>query len=402
MRELTKQQARQFILCKQGLLGKYIFSGKDGAYDYIQQAGCIQYDPVDICGKNAELTLQSRVKGFRKTMLEELLYRDRLLVDYVDKELSIWPAKDWPYFSHYRQRSRMHGDSFPDLAGLEREAISYIRSNGPVSSDTLPIEGEIFWHSSMHWSGNWHAKSKAARSVLEQLYTDGILIIHHKSGSRKFYDLAERYLDASLLDAPCPCADEKELLRWRVARRIGAVGLLWDKNSPAFLGIRMNAEQRRQAFSDLAASGAILPVHIEGIKTQFYCLSKDDPLMQDVLAGRADIKPRLEFLAPLDPLFWDKSLIASLWDFHYSWEIYTPADKRKYGCYTLPVLWGEKFIGRIEASADYKESVLRVRRIWYEPGVRMTKKLRASIERALIRFSAFNNCEVLDYMELQD
>jgi uncharacterized protein YcaQ len=124
--------------------------------------------------------------------------------------------------------------------------------------------------------------------------------------------------------------------------------------------------------------------------------------MQNVLAGRADIKPRLEFLAPLDPLFWDKSLIASLWDFHYSWEIYTPADKRKYGCYTLPVLWGEKFIGRIEASADYKESVLRVRRIWYEPGVRMTKKLRASIERALIRFSAFNNCEVLDYMESQD
>ena len=399
MIELTKSQARRFILCKQGLLGKYRFSGKEGAYAYIRQAGCIQFDPVDVCGKNAELTLQSRVKGFRKTMLEELLYRDRLLVDYADKELSIWAAMDWPYYAPFRERSRMHGAGFPGLAELETEALSYIRSNGPVSSDTLPINGEIFWHSSMHWSGNWHAKSKAARSVLEQLYTDGILIIHHKNGSRKFYDLAERYFDSSLLSAPCPCEDEKAMLCWRVARRIGAVGLLWDKNSPAFLGIPMNAEQRRRTFSDLAASGAILPVHIEGIKTLFYYRSEDDPLMRDVLAESADRKPRLEFLAPLDPLLWDKALIAALWDFRYSWEIYTPADKRKYGCYTLPVLWGERLIGRIEAVADYKEKTLRVKRIWLEPGIRMTKKLRASLDRALIRFSKFNDCKVLEAPE---
>lgn len=73
MEVLTKQQAEQFILAKQGLLGKYRFSGKDGAYDYIRQAGCIQYDPIDVCGKNAELTLQSRIRGFRKKMLNELL-----------------------------------------------------------------------------------------------------------------------------------------------------------------------------------------------------------------------------------------------------------------------------------------------------------------------------------------
>ena len=75
---ITKLQARRFILSKQGLIGKYRFIGKDGAYEYIRQAGCIQYDPVDVCGKNAELTLQSRVKGFQKEMLRELLYKDRL------------------------------------------------------------------------------------------------------------------------------------------------------------------------------------------------------------------------------------------------------------------------------------------------------------------------------------
>lgn len=235
MQTVTNEQARQFILLKQGLLGPHRFIAKDGAYQYVRQAGCIQYDPVDVCGKNAELTLQSRVKGFRKKMLESLLYRDRLLVDYSDKELSIWPCEDWPYFSGYRERSIAHGNSFAGIPELEAVAVEYIRKHGPVSSDTLPVEGTIFWHSSMHWSGHWEKDSLAARSVLEQLYTDGVLLIHHKTGSRKFYDLAEKYLPADLLSAPNPCPDEESFLDWRVLRRIGAVGMLWNRRSDAWL-----------------------------------------------------------------------------------------------------------------------------------------------------------------------
>jgi uncharacterized protein YcaQ len=385
---LTKTQAQMFVLAKQGLLGSYRFSGKEGAYAYVRQAGCIQYDPVDVCGKNAELTLQSRVKGFQKSMLADLLYKDRLLVDYADKELSIWPAEDWPYFLSYRERSRELGDGFPGLAELKQEALAYIRTNGPVSSDTLPIGGKIFWPSSMHWSGNWHKESKAARSVLEQLYTDGTLVIHHKNGSRKFYDLAERHLEPALLTADCPCADDEDLQCWRVLRRIGAVGLLWDRSSPALLGIGVKAEQRKSVFSALESRGAILPARVEGIKPVFYYRTEDEPLMQAVFDETLDQKARMEFLAPLDPLLWDKALVAALWNFHYSWEIYTPADKRNYGYYTLPVLFGSKFIGRIEAVADRNKDVLRVKNIWLEPGVRQTNKLRLSLERTLRRFFA--------------
>ena len=224
MKTITNEHARQFILLKQGLIGAYRFIGKDGAYEYVRQAGCIQYDPVDVCGKNAELTLQSRVKGFKKSMLQDLLYKDRKLVDYADKELSIWPTEDWPYFSLYRVRSHELGDTFDGLGELKEQAFSYIKENGPVSSDTLPIEGEIFWHSSMHWSGNWHKKSQAARSVLEQLYTDGELVIHHKKGSRKYYDLAERHIAGDILNAENPCKDEDDFIAWRVLRRIGAIG----------------------------------------------------------------------------------------------------------------------------------------------------------------------------------
>ena len=390
MTVLTKEQAGQFILAKQGLLGEWRFSGKEGAYAYIRQAGCIQFDPVDVCGKNAELTLQSRVKGFRKSMLADLLYKDRRLVDYADKELSVWPTEDWPYYSSYRERSRALGSTFPEMEELEEEAVSYIRENGPVSSDTLPVDGEIFWHSSMHWSGNWHGKSQAARSVLEQLYTDGTLVIHHKNGSRKFYDLAERHLPASLLGAANPCADEEAFLRWRVLRRIGAVGLLWNKNSAAFLGIDLGADRRRQAFSELERSGAVLPAQIEGIRTAFYYRAEDAPLMRSVLDGTLDRRPRMAFLAPLDPMLWDKTMIAALWDFRYTWEIYTPADKRQFGCYVLPIVWGEAFIGRIEA--DRKNGTLLVKNIWFEPGVRRTKKLQTALDGAIRRFARFNDC----------
>ena len=119
MNTITRDQAKRFILSKQGLLGKYRFVGKNGAYQYIRQAGCIQYDPVDVCGKNAELTLQSRVRGFTRQMLADLLYQDRLLVDYTDKELAIWPREDWPYFAGYRERSMEHGRRFEGLAQLE-------------------------------------------------------------------------------------------------------------------------------------------------------------------------------------------------------------------------------------------------------------------------------------------
>ena len=397
MTTITREQARRFILSRQGLLGKHRFAGKAGALAYVRQAGCIQYDPVDVCGKNAELTLQSRVKGFTKKTLADLLYVDRLLVDYSDKELSIWPREDWPYFAGYRALSQAHGAGFEGIPELEARAIAYIRAHGPVSSDTLPIEGKLYWHSSMHWSGNWQGQSPAARSVLEQLYTDGVLLIHHKSGSRKFYDLADRYFDPGLLNAENPCPDDAALLQWRVRRRIGAVGMLWNRRSDAWLGIAMTTDQRNAAFEALEARGEILKAEVEGIRAPLYCLAEDAPRLEAVRDDAIDARPRLEFLAPLDPMLWDRKLVEALWDYHYKWEIYTPADQRKFGYYVLPVLWGDRLVGRIEAAAERRTGTLVVKHIWYEDGVRRTKKLAAAVEGAVRRLAKFNDCGLVEY-----
>ena len=389
---LTNRQARQFMLLKQGLLGGHKFTGKQGAAEFVRQAGCIQFDPVDVCGKNAELTLQSRVKGFTKRTLYELLYEERVLVDFPDKNLSIFSVEDWPYFERCRRAARESGKKFPEIARLREQAREYIAQNGAVSSDELPIEGDIYWHSAIHWSGMWGEKANAARSVLEQLYSDGELVIHHKQGARKFYDLARNHIPAELLDAPDPLPDDFAHLKWRLLRRISAVGLLSNRPSDAWLNIwGLKSPERNRAFEELLEEGKILEIRVEGIKNRLYCNAEDLPLVERVL-GEEAYKARCEFLAPLDCFLWDRKLINELFGFDYRWEIYTPAAKRKYGFYVLPVLYGERFVGRIEAVADKKSGVFTVKNFWYEDGVRQTKKLSAEIGKCVRRFAKFNEC----------
>ncbi|MBR4163868.1 MAG: YcaQ family DNA glycosylase, partial [Solobacterium sp.] len=377
MKTITTQHARKFILLKQGLCGEYIFAKKQGALDYIIQAGCIQYDPIDVIGKNAELTLQSRVKNFQKKDLYNLLYKDRKLVDYFDKELSIIPVQDWPYFQRYRNLCQKNGNRFEGLGDISMQAKEYIQKHGPVSSASLPIEGSIQWHSSIHWSGNWNGKPvKASRSVLEQLYTAGELIIHHKEGTRKYYDLSERYIPKEILHAEDPFPDDFEHIKWRILRRIGAAGLLWNKNSTAFLGIwKLDPQMRNDAFHSLLAENKIIEVYVEGIASPFYLLSSDMELLEE--AENKSTRNRCEFLAPLDPMLWDRNLIKKLFDFDYTWEIYVPAQKRKFGYYVLPILFNDRFIGRIEPVIE--NNILKVKGLWLEPGTRMTKKLEHAL-----------------------
>jgi uncharacterized protein YcaQ len=384
----TIAQARRFMLLKHGLIGGYRFEGKSGTLAYIRQAGCIQFDPVDVCGKNAELALQSRVKGFTKTMLHSLLYEDRALMDYIDKNVAIVPTEDWPYFERYRRAARENAWNYPEMQDMMEMASSYIDTNGTVSSSDLPpeLEGEFQWRSAVHWSGG---KNKA-RAVLEQMYSEGKLVIHHKAGTRKYYDLAEKHIPAHFLDAPEPLPDELEHHKWRVLRRIGAVGLMWNRPSDAWLGIwDLNASRRAECFDQLHAEGKILEVNVEGIADTLFCRSEDMQIAETVLQNPV-LKPRCELIAPLDCFLWDRKLIKALFDFDYTWEIYHPAHKRKYGYYVLPILYGERFAGRFEAAADRKTNTLVVRNIWYEENVKRTRSLEKALDGCIERFAKFN------------
>jgi len=390
MVQLTNRQARQFILLKHGLLGAHKFHGKQGALDFIRQAGCIQFDPVDLCGRNAELTLQSRIKGLSQNTLHELLYRDRALFDYPDKQLSIIPTEIWPYFERFRQAARAKLEQHPEIEEHIESVRNYIAENGAVCSNDFTLEGSTTWWSAINWSSG----GRLSRSVLEQMYSSGDLVIEHKKGTRRYYDLAEKHIPAEMLRMPEPLPDEFEHQKWRVLRRIGAVGLLWNRPSDAWLNIwGLNSETRDNIFRALLDEGKIIAIAVDGLKSPLYCRADDLPLIEIILADTY-LKPRCELIAPLDPLIWDRKLVRALFGFAYAWEIYTPPDRRRYGVYVLPLLQGECFIGRVEAVRDRKNSTLMIKNIWYEDEIKQTKKQQAIVDSCLKRFARFHGCKI--------
>lgn len=384
---LTVSQARRFILLKQGLLGSHRFIGKEGILDFIRQVGCIQYDPIDVCGKNAELVLQSRVKGFTKTMLGELLYQERKIVDYFDKNLAIFAIDDWPNFERYRQHNRQRGRSRDEIDAVAGQIKALIRQKGPLCSADIDMGQTVSWY----WSN-----TRLARAALETLYFRGELIIHHKKGTVKYYALTEDFIPHEILAAPDRTGDEIEYLKWHVLRRISAVGMLWNKPSDAWLNIMgLNAAKRAAVFSALLEEDKILPLIVEETKQPFYMLTADLPLLKQACSDER-FKPRTELIAPLDNMLWDRKLIQELFGFQYKWEIYTPITERKYGYYVLPILSGERFIGRAEIIRDLKSKTLHVKNIWLEPGVKSGKALTEKLKQCLSRFALFNGCDKLE------
>ena len=226
---LTNRQARQFILLKQGLLGEHKFTGKQGVLDFVRQAGCVQFDPVDVCGRSADIMLNSRVKDYTKEMLDELLYKDRLLIDYFDKNLSIFTVEDFPVFL-FKRTSGGYAEAYDSRGGDAVKRIiplirQLIEERGHISAAEVDIDEAIEWH--------WGTMSSLPRAALESMYLRGELIIHHKTGTNKSYALMEDYIPEDILNAGLPFDTEEERLAWHIKRRIGAVGLLWNRASDA-------------------------------------------------------------------------------------------------------------------------------------------------------------------------
>lgn len=373
--------AKKFMLYKNGLIGPYKFKAKDGILEYIQSVSVIQYDPVDVCGKSHEIVLNSRVKGFSKPMLYELLYKDRALFDYHDKQMSVMLMEHWKYFERTR---RVFAEKFPSkdtIAELSGYIQKMIDEKGEISSKDIPSDVKVDWF--------W-AQTGANRAVLEALYLEGKIVISNKSGAIKYYGMAEKVIPEEFYSMEEPHIYDIDHIKWRIKRRIGALGLLWNRPSDAFLGIKdLSAQDRVRAFKELEECGEIIAVNIENIDENFYLLKEDMPMLNYVSEGET-LKPRCELLAPLDNFLWDRKLIEKLWGFKYKWEIYTPEVKRQYGYYVLPVLYGIDLIGRIELKRDTKEKIMIKKNFWPEEGVKLTKAKSVALEKAVERLAKMN------------
>ncbi len=396
MIKLTKAQARQFLLLYHGLVKPPAFKGKQGILDYINRVGCIQFDPLNKVGHNQELVLQSRIKDFKPSMLDELLYKDRLLLDGWDKCMSIYSVQDWPFFEPIRQSENKRMVQNHEIMSVVPDVLDQIDKRGPLTSSDLDFDRTVDW--------SW-APTTLSRAAMESLYFAGKLIVHHKKRTRKVYDLTEKNLPLDLLAKQNPCPTMESYLDAYVFRRIQGLGLLWNKAGDGWLGISdLKSAERTSSIQRLISAGKLIEVQVEGIKEPLYTAQAyeyllDDALQQRCIQQETSHKPQPAkqdkataaafILAPLDNLLWERRLVKEIFNFDYRWEVYKPENQREFGYYVLPVLYGDTFVARFEPQREKTRNVLVIKNWWWEPGVRKTKALKKALHQCFERFTEY-------------
>ncbi len=389
---ISRSTARRFLLAYQGLWPPRQQQGARGVLDFIRRVGCIQFDPIDIVGRNPDLVLQSRVRDYRPALLDDLLYTSRRLLDGWDKQAAIYLREDWPYFAPYRRARReryfQSGNIVPQVA---EHILRRIRAEGALSSLDFKNSPKTDWH--------WGPTS-AARAGLEGLYAVGALGIRKRVRSRRYFDLTERLLSADLLAAPEPHADQDAYHDWHVLRRVGSMGLAAPNAGEHWLGIvGAKSAQRRKVLKRLVQRKVLVPLHVEGVPAwMFYLRTADLPLLERIRT-QPPLEAQAAFIAPLDNLLWNRKMVQALFDFAYVWEVYKPKAKRRYGYYTLPVLYGEHFVARADFSLEKKPRRLRLNGWWWQPGVDVHTHMRAAVQAALDDFSAYLQAAPVDFSE---
>jgi len=377
--KITKEQARNFLVVYHHLTSNTALAGKDGVLQFFKRVHSIQYDPLNVVGRNADLVLQSRVIDYREKMLHELLYADRLLTDGWDKMMGIYHRDDWVYFGCVRAAMvKSVTDTLQSRGSLDAlnnldEVLTHLAQNGASAPKDIKL-GRMS-------GGTWGHKSLAG-AALDYLWHSGKVGVYTKINANKTYDLIEKLMPIEILDAPDPFSTDGEFMKWYLLRRIGSIGLLWNKTSSGWLGECLgNRATRKQFLDELVCEGSLQEVEIEGISAKFYTKTENLPLFSQEVGEKA-----VRFIAPLDNFIWDRDMIAAIFGFQYGWEVYVPPAKRKYGYYVLPVLYGNRFVARFEA--EKHKTDLTIKNWWWEDGVKPTKEIETAVKSEMHRFAA--------------
>ena len=306
--------------------------------------GFVQIDPINVCGRMHDLILRNRVTNYREGDLIRHLHgaeeprapAERTCFEHHLPHSNVLAALTldaWPHLlAAMRRRSRSAGSWSGKLnsrqSQLAKLILAEISSRGPLCSDDIADD--------QREDHGWGARATLAKTTLHKLFFHGQVLIARRIGNRRYYDLPERVLPRQTLACAEPTAAETR--RWTVLLRLRQRRLT-----------TLSASELR------LVSELVQPIEVERCAT-LYCLREDLPLLETP----AEIHPRVTLLAPLDPLIYDRRLTRWLWDYNYTWEVYTPPAKRVRGYYALPVLTGIELVGHIDPKADRVQKKLKV------------------------------------------
>lgn len=357
----------------------------------IEHLGLLQFDPLEVPGaRNHDLVLHARIRAYRRGWCERWLYgRDRRLIEVYNKSLNILPIGELPHYALAWDRSGRdyEGTILREQAAVADAIVAQIGQDGPLSTAAFRDHNHA-----VDW---WWAPTPAARAVMEALFVSGRLGIARREGNRRYYDLIERLVPPELLRQR---ESEDVASRHRLLSRYRAVGLLAGQAPGDIIYSTGSVTDRRRWLAELVDAGTLVPVVVEDVRQLRYVLAEEQPLLV-AAARRPRRPPAVTFLAPLDPLVWDRRLLRELFAFDYTWEVYVPAAKRRHGYYVLPILFGDRIVGRIEPRLDRRKRNLAILGVWFEPWFEPMEEpqLVPAMATALHAYRAFVGAETVSW-----
>jgi uncharacterized protein YcaQ len=358
---------------------------KEAVAQVIEKLGYIQIDTIAAIERAHHHTLWTRFGGYKPEMLHHLQAEDRRIFEYWGHQVSYLPMSDFRFYlpmkkSFYNSDKGWAKMMIEKCRKYLKPVLERVRNEGPLSSKDFETAAD-------HRRGPWW-DWKPAKAALEMLFWRGELMIAKRHNFQKVYDLTERALP-DFVDTHEPT--ENELGQFLVHRALNSYGVARENEIRKHIQIG-NKEIIAEAIKNLLDSGKITKIKIAGIDTEYYALA--DRLKN--LTNLRKLKSRALIISPFDNLIIQRERLKRLFGFDYALECYTPAAKRKYGYFVLPILFGEQFMGRVDPKVDRKRKTLVINNIYFESKPDNYDQYLTSLAGQFWQMARFNNCEKIE------
>jgi len=397
MRTLSPTTARRLAITRQRLAGARPPANAAGMLEVVRDLSCLQLDPISAVARSHQIVLWSRLGKYDLADLDRLLWQDHSLFEYWAHVASIVLTEDYPI---HNLLMRTYATGVPRSPGdrkfhawlganrdLRRRILAEIRRNGPLPSRYFEDKSGADWHSTGWTSG------RNVSQMLDYLWTKGQIMVAGRSGIQKLWDVTERCLPDQ---TPRDKLSEREVVYRAAQKSLRALGVARPRHIAQHY-IRGRYPDLNSVLDDLEAVGRVERVEIRdhgprseaerGWPGPWYLHADDVPLLDRLEIG--DWEPRTTLLSPFDNLICDRLRAEQLFDFKFRMEIYVPQAKRQYGYYVLPILHGDRLIGRIDPKMDRENGWLIINAVYAEPDAPMTRTAARSVAGAIEDLGAF-------------
>ncbi len=396
MLTIDLETARRFILGKQGLWPGRRWRGLDGAAQAMREMEYLQLDPLQIIARSHDISLHSRVLDAAPGMWEQPAYQERQFFDW-GGWLAVRPMEELP---HWRVVMRREHENFARLQEMGKEHAGAVAEMRDILRERGTVSNRDFTMKTRTRTNNYRGR-KDSSLALYYMWRVGEVMIHHRENFERVYALTEEVAPAHLIYE----SDDAAADRFLIQKDISFMGLSRvSRTSDAFhRGLPFGSSQ--PAIQAMLESGEIIEVKVEGWKFVHYALGSDARLLEELSAGRipaawtpvdGTTTDEVVFLAPLDPVS-ARGRAKILFGFDYVWEVYKPVHLRKYGYYTLPILWGDKLVARFDSKLDRSANKLVILGFWLEDeALGKDKAFLEALNRGFARFVRFLGADGLD------